>query len=220
MQGKLSLEAGPPWLPTLWPASSSHPHYLLSGPCQALSPAAPSLPLQKRSPPGLRSPTRCSCCQQSPVGAGQPPNPTEAVPLTRLSAGPWPAAPPSRPFLHSDRRKFTLDVTCISPKVAAPLLHLNSPGCPHPHPGALISCQPRTALCPSGENTAHSPPPTGGVRGPRLLPLTALCVNTAVIHRPREGVGSQGRLVAANFPAGLICAFTWRSLVRGASGCV
>lgn len=110
----------------------------------------PNSPSRRGPPLGLRSPAGCSCCQQSSVGTGQPPNPTEAVPLTLLCAEPLPAAPPSRPFLNADSRKFTLDLTYMSAKETVPLPHLNSAGCLHPHPGVLTSCWPRTALCPSG----------------------------------------------------------------------
>lgn len=141
----------------------------------------------RRGPhPGLRSPAHHSCCQQSSVGTGQLPHPTEAVPLTPPHAGPLPAAPGSCPFLDTDSRKFTLDLTCISPKETAPCLHLNSPGCPHPFPGALISCQPRTGPLPIRGKQGSFPSRWGsGVREMPFLPLTALCSNTAIIHRPQ-----------------------------------
>lgn len=160
----------------------------------------PASPSRRGAPTGLRSPTGCSCFHKSSVGTGQPSNLTEAGPLTLLHAGPLPAAPPSRPCLNADSRKFTLDPTCISTKETALLLHLNSTGCPPPtslpppqssHLLMAICSAGRTRLIPLYLQVVCG--------GKPRLPLTSLYSNRAVIHRPQQRVGSQGRLNCCQF---------------------
>ena len=130
--------AGPPWFPTLLLGSTIHPHNLLSGPCQVPSLPSPNLPLQKRSSSWAEISNR-PLVPAELCGHGAATQTHRSCPAhTAL------CCPLLHPlFLNAEGRKFTLDLTCISIKETAPLLHLNSTG-------AVISGYPRMTLCSSG----------------------------------------------------------------------